>query len=151
MDPMTHSASHLPDPNLDAQFYEGVMIKRLVAWGIDVAVVLILTLGAIVASLGLLAFVFPFLIFVINLAYRIFTIQNKSATIGMRLTGIELRNAKGDRFSLTEAVIHTGLFILIFISFLGILANMLAMFLNDRGQGLHDMLLGSAAINRPAD
>lgn len=143
--------SLLPDPRLDAQFYDGVPAKRLVAWAIDLIAVLGICLAFIIASLGLMAFIFPVLAFVANLAYRVFCISKWSATLGMRVTGIEVRNASGDRLTGAQAFWHTGLFIFVFMSGLGIVANILCILLNDRGQGLHDLLLGTAAINRPAE
>jgi uncharacterized RDD family membrane protein YckC len=148
---MTDFQSHLPDPTLDAQFYEGVPLKRLIAWFIDVFIVLSIIVACIILTLGMLAFVFPFLAFCINLAYRIFCLNKWSATLGMRLTGIEIRNAKGERLTLAESAWHTGVFVCVFVSLLGIVANMIAMFLSERGQGIHDLLLGTVAINRPAD
>lgn len=148
---MTQHYAHLPDPRYDAQFYDGVRVKRLFAWVIDVCIVTALTFTAIIGTLGLLAFFFVPLVFAINLLYRIYGLKTWSATIGMRLTGIELRNLSGNRLSTAESVWHTCGFLLLFISMLGILANALCMVLSDRGQGLHDLFVGTTAINRPAD
>jgi len=143
--------SHLPDPTLDAQFYAGVPIKRIFAWCIDVVLVTILCFGLVIITLGLGAFIFPLLAFGANLAYRIYGLNTWSATLGMRMVGIEIRNMQGDRLDLKEATLHTLLFVFIFITGLGVFANALSVLISDRGQGLHDMILGTAAINRPAD
>ena len=143
--------TQLPDPVLDAQFYAGVPIKRLFAWMIDVVVVFVITIALVLLTIGLGIFVFPLLLFGANLAYRILSLRKWSATLGMRLMGIEVRNMHGNRLEPNEAVFHTGLYILITLTGLGIPATILAMLINDRGQGLHDMLLGTTAINRPAD
>lgn len=143
--------SHLPDPKLDAQFYDGVPVKRLFAWVIDVLVVFAICIALIVLTIGFGAFIFPVLAFLANLGYRMFALANWSATLGMRLVGIEIRNKDGDRVSRQEAVLHTALYIFISLTALGIPANILAILLTERGQGLHDLILGTTAINRPLD
>lgn len=148
---MPHTYAHLPDPKHDSQFYDGVRAKRLIAWVIDVFIVTALTFAAVVGTLGLLAFFFVPVAFLINLIYRIYGLKTWSATLGMRLTGIELRNLSGDRLTTAESVWHTCGFLVLFISMLGILGNALCILLTDRGQGLHDLFVGTTAINRPAD
>lgn len=143
--------SQLPDPKLDVQFYQGVPFKRLLAWGIDVVLVFAICIGLVIVSVGLGAFVFPLLAFAANLGYRIWCLSKWSATLGMRLVGIEIRNMQGNRLDTTEATFHTGLHVFITLTGLGVPASALAMMINDRGQGLHDMVLGTTAINRPAD
>ena len=143
------SFTHLPDPDLDPQFYDGVAVKRLLAWVIDLLLVAGLVLAAVVASLGLLAFVFPMLSFALNLAYRIWAINNWSATLGMRALGIELRNMRGDKLSTGEAAAHSVIFVIAFMSIIGGLVNIVMILVTDRGQGLSDMILGTTAINRP--
>jgi uncharacterized RDD family membrane protein YckC len=143
--------SHLPDPILDAQFYEGVPFKRLFAWIIDVVLVLAICIGLVVITIGAGLFIFPLLAFAANIAYRIFCLTKWSATLGMRFAGIEFRNIEGNRLDHKDASFHTGLYVLISLTGLGILASALAMLVNERGQGLHDMVLGTVAINRPLD
>lgn len=144
-----HDLSGLPDPNIDKQFYDGVPFKRLLAWGIDFAIIIVLAIISVIASFGLGAFAFPLLLFCINVGYRIFMLYNSSATIGMRLAGIEIRNRRGDRLDLSEAAWHTGLYTLVAISVLALAFSMIMMMINSRKQGLHDYFLGTTAINRP--
>lgn len=141
--------SALPDPEKDAQFYTGVPFKRLIAWLIDFGIILLLTLAAVVGSLGLGAFIYPLIMLCINLAYRIFTLQLFSATLGMRLAGIEIRNAQGNKLNPKEAFWHTGLYTIIFLFIFGMIISVVMMLLSRRGQGLHDYFLGTTAINRP--
>lgn len=143
--------SQLPDPVLDAQFYEGVPIKRLFAWFIDVVVVFAICVGLVILTVGMGAFIFPALAFLANIAYRIFCLNKWSATLGMRIVGIEIRNDQGNHLDLSESAFHTGLFIFITMTGLGVPATALAMLLSEKGQGLHDLLLGTTAINRPLD
>lgn len=149
MRPMTFT--HLPDPELDAQFYDGVTAKRLVAWVIDVCIVFGLVLAAIMLTFGLIAFIFPLMVLALNIGYRAWAIHKWSATLGMRAVGIELRNAAGDKLDTAQAIGHTVIFVFAFATVIGALVNMVMMLVTDRGQGLSDMILGTTAINRPAD
>lgn len=150
-----YPADGLPDRDLDAQFYEGVALKRLIAWVIDFVIVTVL--GVLAATLfGIMTLGFGFLLaglvgLLISFAYRWMTIAQSSATWGMRFAGIELRNARGHRFDSGEAALHTGLFLIAFASGIGQLISVLLMIGTARGQGLHDLVMGAAAINRPAD
>ena len=148
---MTTPDNHLPDPQLDSQFYAGVPFKRLLAWLVDLTAVVAISFALIIASLGLLALFAVPVSFLVNFTYRFLTINNRSATWGMRLIGIELRNKEGNHLSTSEAAFHTALFVVLFMSVLGIFASMLAMLVTDRGRGIHDLILGTTAINRPAD
>jgi len=140
----------LPDPDYHGEFYADVPLKRLIAWMVDT--VLILVLAALVvpftAFTGL--FYFPFLAMVVGFFYRALSIAGASATPGMRLMAIELRNARGERLDLPQAVLHTLLFTVFFSMMLPQLASMALMLMGPRAQGLHDLVLGTAAINRPA-
>lgn len=142
---------HLPHPEIDSQFYDGVPIKRFLAWIIDVCIVFGLLLVALIFTFGLAAIVFPLTLLVLNLAYRTYCLQRWSATIGMRVLGIEIRDKEGDRLDGTAAFFHTAIFIFLFASVIGAVANMVAIIVSDRGQGLHDLILGTAAINTPAE
>lgn len=143
--------SGLPDPVDDAQFYDGVAFKRFMAWVIDFVIVLAVAMGGVVATLGLLGFAFPILLFAINLVYRLYFISQKSATLGMSVVGIELRNHRGERLNFDETLWHTGTFILIFMFFFTNLISVIMVLTTARHQALHDYLLGTTAINRPAD
>jgi uncharacterized RDD family membrane protein YckC len=145
---ITYDLSGLPDPVLDRQFYAGVIFKRLLAWIIDFIIIMLLTMGLVVASLGTVAVIFPLALLTVNLGYRILTLSRYSATLGMIITGIEIRNSRGDKLNTIEAVWHTGLFTIIFISFFALFFSIVMMLVTPRGQGLHDYFLGMTAINR---
>lgn len=140
----------LPDPDTQAEFYADVPTKRLVAWVIDMAIIIALTLLAIPLTLFTAFFYLPFLMMVIGFVYRILTIANRSATPGMRLVAIEFRTRRGEKFDLSMAVLHTlGYTISIAMVFPQIISVIL-MLTSARKQGLTDMVLGSVAINRSA-
>ena len=140
----------LPDPVQSPAFYSGVAIKRALAWVVDV--ILIGLFSALVlpftAFTGL--FVFPALMLFVGFFYRWFTIAGGSATWGMRLMAIELRQADGDRFSSQTAFLHTAGYTFCVVMAPLQLVSAILMLVTGRGQGLPDMVLNTAAINRPS-
>lgn len=144
-----HDLSGLPDPHIDQQFYAGVPFKRLIAWLIDFIIIMLIASALVLGSFGIGAFFFPVLLLVSNLSYRIFTLSKNSATLGMVLAGIEVRNSQGNKLTLAEATWHTGLYTLVLVSGLIQIISVLMMLINQRGQGIHDYFLGTTAINRP--
>lgn len=145
----------LPDPDRDRQFYAGVPGRRLVAWIVDVGIVLLIGVPlAVVFGVMTLGFGFA-LFFAILMAtdflYRVGTIASGSATLGMRLMGIELRRQDGTRFDLVAAFLHTALYAFCFGVLVLQAASILGMVGTRYGQGLPDLILRSAMINRPED
>jgi uncharacterized RDD family membrane protein YckC len=139
---------HLPDPDRQPEFYASVPSKRLLAWVIDMVVILLLSLLAVVLTAFVGAFVWPLLVLVIGFAYRVVTIANGSATWGMRFAGLELRRADGSRFDLPMALAHTtGYTVSIALPVLQVI-SIVMMLTGARGQGLTDAFLGTVAINR---
>lgn len=142
--------SALPDPLTEPQFYDGVLAKRTIAWIVDVAVITALTIAAGIATLTIGFFLWPIFFIVIGTLYRVSTLSNRSATWGMRLMGIELRGHDGHRFDTGAAILHVLGYYASVMFVLPALASIAAMFVTDRRQGLTDLVLGSAAINRPS-
>ncbi|MGH1330573.1 MAG: RDD family protein [Paracoccaceae bacterium] len=138
----------LPDPETQAEFYADVPAKRLVAFVIDTVIVSLLTLIIIPFTLFTALFYLPFLWLVVGLAYRIITLTNGSATPGMRLTGIEMRDSSGARFGLGLAAAHTILFAISMSMFFPQVASIILMMTGERAKGLSDHILSTAAINR---
>ena len=143
-------SSALPDPQQQPAFYDGVVVKRGVAWVIDV--VLIAMLSAIIVPFTAFTAVlfFPFLMLVVGFVYRWFTLANKSSTWGMRLLAIEFRDHQARRFDSSAALLHTlGYSISVAIAPLQLI-SIIMMLVSARGQGLTDHLMGTTAINKPA-
>lgn len=150
---MTHTQDALwglPDPAYQPEFYDSVALKRLMAWGVDVVLIFALSVLASLMSLGIGFFLFGLVFFAIGFTYRVITISGKSATIGMRLMAIEMRNHRGERFDPMTAVFHTLGYYVSMATFLLQLVSLVMMFTTPRGQGLPDMVLGTTAINRMA-
>ncbi|MEM6307426.1 MAG: RDD family protein [Pseudomonadota bacterium] len=139
----------LPDPGRQAAFYQGVPLKRAIAWVIDGVFVFILTLLASLMTLGLGFFVFFGLWAVLSFLYRVGTLTMGSATWGMRLMAIELRRGDGMRFDGATAVLHTVGTFLCFATSVQIVSVILMLF-TSRGQGLPDLILGTTAVNQMA-
>ena len=138
----------LPDPHYQAEFYEDVTLKRALAWLVDTAVVFALTALAVVFTVGIGLFFAAFLFMVIGFTYRVVTIAGNGATIGMRLASIELRTHRGTRPGLGTAALHTLGYSISFSMVLLQVASIILMLTTPRGQGLHDMVLGTAMVNR---
>ena len=148
---MNHDLSGLPDPELDTQFYSGVVIKRFIAWIIDFVIITAIWTATIVFSLGFAAFFAFFIYVVINFAYRAIMLDKYSATLGMKLVGIEIRNANGYKLDRSQACWHVGMYMFMVMFFIINVISMAMMLFSPRGQGLHDYFLGTAAINKPLD
>ena len=142
--------SGLPDPDQTPEFYDGVLSKRALAWVVDMAVITALTLVAGIVTLTVGFFLWPLFFLAIGALYRVTTLARGSATWGMRLMGIELRSHGGDRFDAPQAILHVSGYYASMIFVLPALVSIGAMLLTDRRQGLTDLILGSAAINRPS-
>lgn len=140
----------LPDPDRQPGFYSGIVAKRFFAWIVDLVVVFLIT-GAIslVTIVGL--FVFPAIWLVVDFCYRTITLSNRSATWGHRLMGIQFRDSTGRKFDLGTAGLHTLGYLLSMSFLLPQIVSVVLMLTGARGQSLTDVVLGSAAINRPAE
>jgi uncharacterized RDD family membrane protein YckC len=147
--------SGLPDPDRDQRFYAGVPSRRLAAWVVDVIVTLgigvplALVFGLMTLGVGLA--LFPLILLGVGFFYRVATIASGSATWGMRLMGVELRRQDGTRFDLTAAFLHTALYTVCIGVMILQVASIVGMLGTRYGQGLPDLVLRSAMINRPAD
>ena len=142
--------THLPDTIAQAAFYETVPTNRLFVWILDAAIILGICLVVLRFTGFLGIFFWPLMWLVVGFAYRTITIANRSATWGMRLVSIELRNRTGARLDLTKAIFHTlgyiisiGIFLLQAVSIVLICASM-------RGQSLIDHVLGAVMLNKQA-
>lgn len=144
-----HSHPGLPDPFTQAEFYADVPLKRLLAWVVDTILILLLAILFLPFTAFTALFFFPLFYVTIGFVYRAASITRWSATPGMLLFAIELRTSEGDRFDTPYAVLHT-LGYTVSLSF--VLPQVVSVFLmltTPRAQGLTDLVLQTAAINRP--
>lgn len=147
---VTDTYWNLPDPVTQSGFYDGVVGKRFFAFIID-SLIIGLIAAIIVPFTAFVALLFVgFLTFVISLIYRSVTLANRSATLGMRLMGIEFRTHDGQRLDGKLAIFHTLILHASLAAGLPQLISVVLMLFSPRGQGLGDMVLGTVAINRSA-
>jgi uncharacterized RDD family membrane protein YckC len=140
----------LPDPVTRSEFYDGVPFKRLLAWVVDILLIFVLCLLVLPFTAFTGIFFFPALMLVTGFLYRWATLSSGSATWGMRLMALQIREADGLRLTSGTAFLHTlGYTISLAVAPLQVI-SILLMVLTPRKQGLTDHLLGTAAINRPA-
>ncbi len=141
---------HLPDPDRQPQFYASVPTKRFVAWVIDIFLTGLICVLIVPFTAFTALFFFPFLLAAVNFIYRIVTLANGSATLGMRFAAIELRTLQGTRLDTGTAVLHTCGFVLCCMVPVLQVISIIMMLTNARGQGLSDTFLGTVALNRRA-
>ncbi|WP_299414535.1 RDD family protein [uncultured Sulfitobacter sp.] len=139
-----------PDPELQPQFYDGVPTKRLLAWGVDTLVTVVLTLVVIPFTAFIGLFFLPLLYLLLGFAYRTVTLSRSSATWGMQLMAIELRTRDDNRFDLPTAFLHTAGYTVSLAMPLLQLISIVLMLSTERRQGLSDHVLGTVALNRRA-
>ena len=140
----------IPDPDYQPEFYADIPVKRLLAWIVDS----FLIMGAVLLILPFTAFVglffLPLMFLLIGFAYRWMTLSGGSATLGMRLMAVEMRDGYGQRFDTTTAFLHTlGYTVSLAFPILQII-SIVMMLMGPRAQGLTDNVLGTVAINRRA-
>ena len=140
------------DPAVRPELYDGVRSRRVFAFLVDAAVVLVLMLGAtmVVALLGVLTLglgwlLFPLIWPLVAIAYNAFTLGGRhSATPGMRFMGVEMRMAGGAPMNPVMAVVHA-IGYWLSVTFLTPLVLLVALF-TPRKQLLQDLLLGTFVI-----
>ncbi len=146
-------ADTAPDPLAAPELYDGIRIKRLVAYAIDLIIIAVLlvafwvvgsffaliTLGLLYPVLALAAFILPF-------AYHTLLIGGgANATVGMRIMDLRVVAWNGHRPGFAQAALQTFLFYasLAFATFLVLGIS----FFNSRGRCLHDLLAGTVTVN----
>jgi uncharacterized RDD family membrane protein YckC len=140
----------LPDPEWHPELYADLPAKRLVAFLADSVIAGVLTLVLLPFTGFLAVFFLPFFYAAVAFVYRFLALAGGSATPGMRLVAIEIRDHEGRRLSRLTALLHTLIFTLALTTLLPVLISAGLMLWSQRHQGLHDLLLGTSALNRPA-
>lgn len=140
----------LPDPQTQPDFYRDVPIKRLLAWIIDSLITLALCIVILPLTAFTGIFFFPLMFLSLGFAYRVITLANGSATLGMRLLAIEVRRADGSALDAGTAFAHTLGYTLSWVVPVFQLISVVMMATTERGQGLSDHVMGTAMVNRRA-
>jgi uncharacterized RDD family membrane protein YckC len=144
------------DPIRDADLFDGVLSKRIVAFIIDAVMIVALMIPAalLVGIFGLVTLGIGWLLFsplfaIVALGYIALTLGGpRSATLGMQIAGVEMRTWSGQRMFPLLAILHAILF-WVSVSVLTPLVLLVGLF-TARRQLLHDLLLGVVAVNADA-
>lgn len=147
---MTDRNWHIPDPDVQPEFYADVPTKRLLAWLFDTVIILLFSALIIPFTAFTAIFFFPILVLVVGFIYRTVTIARGSATWGMRFFAIEFRTLAGARLDTSQAALHTLGLTVSFAFILLQVVSVILMLTSARGQGLSDLLLGTVAVNQRA-
>lgn len=152
MTSIDHWQDGLPDPETEtgAQFYDGVPVKRLIAWVVDVTLICFLSLLLVPFTAFTAVFYLPLFMAIVGFLYRWASLARISGTPGMRLVGIELRSFEGRRLDAGTALFHVGGYATSLAIFPLALLSAALMVVTPRKQGLTDHVLGTAAIRRAA-
>ncbi|MCB1477128.1 MAG: RDD family protein [Rhodobiaceae bacterium] len=135
--------------------FESVLSRRTLAFLIDAAIIIaiMIALSVIFFALGIMTFglAMPLLALVYpisGLGYTALTLGGRnSATVGMRMMGLEMRTTYGAPMYPLLAVAHALVFYFSF-AFLTPFVLIVALF-NRRKRLLHDLICGTIVINRP--
>lgn len=137
-----------PDPHDQPQFYDGIPLKRLLAWLVDMVLIVLICVLILPFTFFTGIFFFSVMMLVVGFVYRWGTLAAGSATWGMRLLSMEIRQADDRTLSGGTALMHT-LGYSISVAFpLFQLISIVLMVTSERKQGLTDMVLGTVALNR---
>jgi uncharacterized RDD family membrane protein YckC len=150
---------HAYDPVANPELFEGVLVRRSIAFVIDVVIIaipvlfaalFILVFGLVTLGLGwaLYWLLWPATVIWAAVYYGLTFGGAASATIGMRVMELEMRTWYGAPAYFVLGAVH-GILYWVTISFLTPLILLVAFF-NERRRLLHDMLVGTIVINAPA-
>lgn len=150
MDAAFDRAEAPPDPLDRPEYYEGLLWRRSLAFCVDAAMMVaaiivlwFLNFLTFFILMGVILFLWAAPLFI---AYDTVTIgSNASATLGMRLLGLQTRSWDGQRPGYLQALISSCLFWFL-VPFTGGLILIVAPF-SDRRRHVHDMLSGTVVIN----
>ncbi len=146
----------VPDPEHDGQFYAGVPLRRLVAFAIDTVVILAVWFVAV--FVGFLFTILTagagtpiaFILFIgSGFFYRWLMLRSRSATVGMMVMGIEVRDHEGEQMTDATAALHTaGYYVTLMFPPL-MLVGWILMATSPHRRTMHDTFMGAVVINRP--
>lgn len=144
----------LPDPDSHPELFDGILIRRSIAYLIDVLILTVMVWALVIfgvvagfLTFGLFWVALPFLLPVAVLVYYAATLGGAArATIGMRMMDIVLTPARGRPLDGWRILIHPILFwITVWIIWPAILVVVL---FTPRRQTLHDLVTGTLMVRR---
>jgi uncharacterized RDD family membrane protein YckC len=149
-----NSAGATPDPISEPLYYEGLLSRRVVAYFLDLGLIVLLWMAAFalglvvkVVTFGLLSPLVVLALAILAPAYHVLTVSGPSrATIGMRIMDLEVRTFDGGRPSWLHALIQIVLFYFT-VSVTGGLVLLVVLF-NRHRRTLHDILSHLVVLRR---
>jgi len=140
------------DRQISADVFDGLLTRRMLAFVIDYAIVLLLMIPASVVllffsilTLGLGLYLFPVLIFITAALYFGFSLSSAGqATPGMRVMDIMMVSDSGHPIDFLTAILHLVIF-WILNSVLTPLVLLVGLF-TERRRLLHDIALGTVQV-----
>ncbi|MGF1592892.1 MAG: RDD family protein [Kiloniellaceae bacterium] len=140
-----------PSPSSAPQLYAGTILRRSIAYLVDIVIIAVLglCLGFALSLIGILSFGLLTPLAIVFMAlwpllYHSFFIARRGATPGMRLFGLELRDWSGRPVEPLQAVLVVLLFY-VTVSLTAWLV-LIVVLLNDRGRALHDILANTLVV-----
>ena len=145
-----HPLDAFAGPALPAAAFAGVRSRRLLAFGVDFALVsivaMLLWLGLVAVTFGLAAFILPPLWPFVAFFYNGTTVAGpRMATPGMRVLDLEMRGVDGAPVSFLMAGLHA---VLLYASWL-FPPVFLASLITPNKRCLHDIVAGVIVVRRP--
>ena len=141
----------LPDPDHEPGLYSDLVLKRFIAWVIDLVITLAITAVIVIMTVFLGLFFLPLLWIVVSVTYRTVMLTNYSATAGMLLVALRLRHLDGRRPDPVVCLWHAILFSASMATVLGQIVSVGLMLITPYRQALNDLILGTTMINRYLD
>lgn len=136
----------------DPSLFDGVILRRILAYMIDVAILsiaswfIVIVLG--VLSLGLVLLFVAGVFLAIAVAYHTFFIARNAATPGMSFLDLRVTTTEGGSPDLGQALVTTVLFYL--SVFVTVWIVLIIPLLNDKRRTLHDFIAGTLVVRRGA-
>lgn len=141
----------LPHPDHEPGLYRDVVLKRFLAWLIDLVITFAITAAVVIMTVFLGLFFLPLLWIVVSVTYRTVMLSNYSATAGMLLVALRLRHLDGSRPGPVVCLWHAALFSLTMATVLGQIVSVGLILITPYRQALNDLILGTTMINRYLD
>ena len=142
-----------PHPRDEPALYEGLLVRRMLAYAIDVLAIAVLSAAAWVAfgilsavTFGLLSPIGIVVIGLIPVSYHTYFLGSHGATPGMRFFDLEMWSLMGKQPEYMQAFLATVLFY-ISVVLTASLILIVALF-NDRRRTLHDVLAGTLVLRQ---
>ncbi|MFN7004339.1 MAG: RDD family protein [Roseinatronobacter sp.] len=143
--------TRLPDPAHEPGLYRDLLLKRFLAWVVDLVITVAITAVIVVLTVFIGLFFLPLLWLAVTVTYRTVTLTNFGATPGMMLMALRLRHLSGRRPAPMTCLAHAVLFSLTMATIVGQMISVGLILITPYRQGLNDLILGTTMINTYLD